>query len=116
MQSDPKNQPPTTSYVKVIQGINKYEPYLIKDWLLKNNLDAVVRGFDLASLGALPNTEDSPSVWVPAHQAEDAARLILEFQEGTVSGHAWQCEACNEENPGEFGSCWSCGGDSPYLP
>ena len=116
MERDEKIREIQDEYKKVFQGIDKFKPYLLKDWLIKNGVVAQVRGFDLSTLGALPNMEEFPSVWVPPQQVEEARRLLNEFEESPTQTQCWMCASCGEENPGEFGSCWKCGADSPYLP
>ena len=103
--------------MKVFQGIDPVEPYLLRDWLTKNGLVAEVRGFDLMSaLGEVPAFMGGyPNVWVHPDQVSRAHELIKDFETTTVSAKDWTCGHCEEPNPGEFASCWSCGKDGPNL-
>lgn len=107
----------TTAFVQVFQGMNPTEPYLLKDWLRSNGVGAEVRGFDLMSaLGEVPATFGGyPSVWVPPHAVQQASTLIDQFFQADSEATQWTCHACNENNPGGFGSCWNCGTDHPNL-
>ena len=115
MQSDDKNLKSGGRFEKAFQGVDRFEPYLIRDWLVKNRIVAEVRGFDLGTMGALPNFEEFPSVWVRAEEVENATRLIAAFERPDTSAIPWDCPDCQEESPGEFGSCWNCGADNPKL-
>jgi hypothetical protein len=103
--------------VNVFQGFDPVEPFLLKDWLIKNDVHAEVRGLDLMSaLGEVPATMGGyPCVWVPAKYVARAKELIDTFHAMKSTGEEWQCSECEEMNPGEFGSCWKCGSDSPRL-
>lgn len=105
------------SFVHVFQGMNPTESYLLRDWLRTNQVDAVVRGFDLMSaLGEVPTTSGGyPSVWVPPEAVAATQALIQQFFDAEPSGEPWACNGCNEENPSGFGSCWNCGMDHPSI-
>jgi len=107
----------TATFVQVFQGMNPTEPYLLRDWLLANGVDAVVRGFDLMSaLGEVPATIGGyPSVWVSPESAARTQPLIQQFFEPQSVKKPWTCTGCDENNPGEFGSCWNCGQDHPSI-
>ena len=115
MKSEDQKTQSGGPFLKAFQGVDRFEPYLIRDWLLKNGITAEVRGFDLGTLGALPNFEEFPSVWVPESELENAKHLIGTFQPPPNNNAPWICSQCQEQNPGEFGSCWNCGADSPNL-
>ena len=107
----------STEFVNVFQGFDPVEPYLLRDWLVKNQVHAEVRGFDLMSaLGEVPATMGGyPCVWVPSEHATRAKELVDAFHAMKNTGADWICTKCKEENPAEFGSCWKCGADSPQL-
>lgn len=51
-------------------------------------------------------------LWVAAEH-EPAARVAVATPENAASGAPWFCDACAEENPASFGSCWHCGAEPP---
>ena len=102
-------------FVRILDGVDPIEPYLIRDMLIQAGVHAVVRGFDrLTAMGDIP-ANSWPNVWVPPHQAEKARELVDRFIRPEKKVEAWLCTNCQEENPGEFGSCWNCGADSPFI-
>jgi len=51
-------------------------------------------------------------LWVERdHQVDAATAIANRYLEQKVSSDtepAWICEACGEENPGNFAVCWQC--------
>ncbi len=37
--------------------------------------------------------------------------LEMEAAQSGASGEPWRCAGCGEECPGNFETCWSCGGE-----
>ena len=102
-------------FVRIFDGVDPTEPYLLRDFLLQAGLDAVVRGHDrLTAMGDIP-ANSWPNVWVPPHQVHKARALVDEFLKPATPTVPWTCTHCGEECPGEFGSCWNCGADNPIL-
>jgi len=103
-------------WVRVYRGTGPTDAYLVRDWLGRNGVSAEVRGENLMSLrGDIPIMEAWPTVWVAPAQKSQARELIEEFNGPTLVHPAWNCPKCGEENAPNFGSCWSCGTDSPHL-
>jgi hypothetical protein len=104
-------------FVNVFDGYDPTVPYLLRDWLEQNDVVSEVRGFDMmAALGDIPGNLGYPTVWVPPEDAARAHKLIAEFERPKPPVASWTCSTCDEENPGEFASCWNCGCDGPNLP
>jgi hypothetical protein len=105
----------TREFVRIFDGVDAIEAYLVRDMLIQAGLHADVRGFDrLTAMGDIP-ANSWPNVWVPPQQAEKARELVANFVRPKTPVHPWTCTSCQDENPGEFGSCWKCGADSPSL-
>ena len=106
----------SAEWVQVFRGSGPTDAYLLRDWLERNGVRATVRGESLMSLrGDVPIMEARPTVWVPPADRDRAEALITEFHGPSLVHPAWQCPKCGEENAPTFGSCWSCGTDSPHL-
>jgi len=105
----------SAEFVRVFEGVDDIEPFLLRDWLIRNHLNAEVRGVHLmGGIGELlPGT--FPTVWVPRDQSPQASVLVTDFLRPKTPKSEWACLGCGEKNPGEFDSCWSCRQDSPNL-
>lgn len=104
------------AWVRAYQGSGPTDAYLVRDWLQRNGVSAEVRGESLMTLrGDIPITEAWPTVWVPPDLHARARELVTEFHGPTLVHPDWKCPRCGEENAPTFGSCWSCGTDSPHL-
>jgi hypothetical protein len=62
------------------------------------------------ALGELPFMQAQPEVWVEDDAHEPRARAILAEASNQVAGEDKTCPRCGERNPGNFMSCWQCGG------
>lgn len=61
------------------------------------------------ALGDVPFTAAWPEVWVERDAQADAATALIAADANTAEReHA--CPHCGERNPGNFLSCWHCGG------
>lgn len=88
---------------------------LVKHWLERNGVQALVRGDLLGLRGEIPIGDAWPSVWVPDDQKDAADVAIREFEGPRLVHPRWACARCGEDNEPNFGSCWSCGADRPDL-
>jgi Putative prokaryotic signal transducing protein len=77
-----------------------------------------VRGEALTPLGGeIPSTETWVELWVPEEEVERARELLEEVEEnGEKAVRTVECPGCEEENPGNFELCWSCGEELPKTP
>jgi len=87
------------------------------------NMIVMPEAFD-ALLGMLGRSKRMPHLMVPYKFLFEAAKLLEDrfgkrtFAAGEKpprreSGTSWTCPGCNEENPGTFEICWSCGASPP---
>lgn len=112
----PRRDRKSAPWVRVYRGTGPTDAYLVRDWLERNGVEAAVRGESLMTLrGDIPITEAWPSLWVAPDLEARAAELITRFHGPALVHPPWKCPSCDEENAPTFGSCWSCGTDSPYL-
>jgi len=69
--------------------------------------------FNASSVGAMgdiPFTNTWPEVWiVDERDSERAAALVQAHAARRVARGSVRCNACGEDNPSNFDSCWSCG-------
>lgn len=74
-----------------------------------------VRGESLAPLsGEIPNTETWVELWVWPQDVEAARQLVADLEENREAANKEvRCPRCQEENPGNFELCWSCGLELP---
>lgn len=85
---------------------------MARDWLLRNAIEAWVRGEHLMGLrGTVPVVW--PSVWVRATDREGAEAALRVMDGPSLVLPDWVCERCHEINGPNFGSCWNCGADGP---
>lgn len=111
-----RSRPDPKAWIRIYRGEGPTDPYLLRDWLERNGVPAEVRGDTLMTLrGDIPISEAWPTVWVAPQHVDRSKALISEFFGPALVHPAWKCPACNEENAPTFGSCWSCGQDSPHL-
>ncbi|KAB2321158.1 DUF2007 domain-containing protein [Betaproteobacteria bacterium SCN1] len=62
------------------------------------------------ALGDLPFMQAQPEIWIEDDaQTERAREALLHMQTASASDGA-PCPRCGETNPGNFLSCWNCGG------
>lgn len=65
------------------------------------------------ALGELPFLQAQPEVWVDDDEEAPRAREALaDMRSATPRGEKY-CPRCGEQNPGNFLSCWHCGGALP---
>jgi hypothetical protein len=91
------------------------EARLLATLLEASGLSVEVRGESLVPLsGEIPSTETWVELWLWPQEVEAARQLMLELEENReAAGHEVACPRCQEENPGNFELCWSCGLELP---
>ncbi len=94
------------------------EARLLAGALEAAGLSVEVRGEPLAPLsGEIPSTETWVELWVLPHEEAAARQLLAELEENSEAAEqALLCPRCQEENPGNFELCWSCGVELPSTP
>ena len=112
--------------VRVYAAGAPWEAELVAAGLRNHGVDAVLRSPAGPRFGAaLPTLDAAPEIWVPAHQAETARRIIEsppadDDEDGRLSltdaggdlavagAGERPCPECGQTNPGHFSTCWSC--------
>jgi hypothetical protein len=91
------------------------EARLLAGALEAAGLSVAVRGESLAPLsGEIPSTETWIELWLWPQEVELARQLMAELEENReAAGREVRCPRCQEENPGNFELCWSCGLELP---
>ena len=65
------------------------------------------------ALGEVPFMQAQPEVWVDDDAQEARAREALAGLRDAPARGEKACPQCGEANPGNFLSCWQCGGALP---
>ncbi|MHB0973709.1 MAG: putative signal transducing protein [Thiobacillus sp.] len=65
------------------------------------------------ALGEVPFLQAQPEVWVDDDTQEARAREALAGLRNAPPSGEKTCPHCGESNPGNFLSCWQCGGALP---
>jgi hypothetical protein len=65
------------------------------------------------ALGEVPFMQAQPEVWVDDEAQETRAREVLAGLRNAPLRDEKSCPHCGEANPGNFMSCWQCGGALP---
>ena len=65
------------------------------------------------ALGEVPFMQAQPEVWVADESQETRAREVLTGLRNAPLRNEKTCPYCGEANPGNFMSCWQCGGTLP---
>lgn len=65
------------------------------------------------ALGEVPFMQAQPEVWIDDDAQELRARETLAYFLNVKPGEEKTCPRCGERNPGNFLSCWQCGGALP---
>lgn len=65
------------------------------------------------ALGEVPFMQAQPEVWVDDDSEEEKAREALAALRNAPALAETICGRCGESNPGNFQSCWQCGGALP---
>lgn len=65
------------------------------------------------ALGDLPFLQAQPEIWVEDDAQAAGARDALQAMLATPAAPGGRCPRCGEINPGNFLTCWGCGGALP---
>lgn len=65
------------------------------------------------ALGEVPFMQAQPEVWIDNDAQETHARRVLAGLRDAPPRAEKRCAHCGEPNPGNFLSCWQCGGALP---
>ena len=95
---------------KVYASTELSNAVIVRDLLASNGIDAFVFNENAAGTMVVGAGIVHAEVWVETlRQATRAKQLIREYQADESHEEHWACAACQEENPGSFAVCWSCG-------
>lgn len=85
---------------------------LILHYLEQNSIKAIILNqYTQGALGQLPFTQAYPEIWVEEIVASKAKILIENFEKIPLNNNTVFCNKCNEVNPENFETCWSCGAE-----
>lgn len=62
------------------------------------------------ALGDLPFLQAQPEIWIDDDAQVARAHEALQHLRSASAGDGASCPRCGETNPGNFLSCWNCGG------
>ncbi len=65
------------------------------------------------ALGEVPFMQAQPEIWIDDDTQEARAREALAALSNAPTRGEKACPRCGETNPGNFLSCWQCGGALP---
>ncbi len=83
---------------------------LILHYLEQHNIKAIILNqYTQGALGELPFTQTYPEIWVDESLGNKAKKLINEFEKLPLTDKTIICKNCDENNPENFETCWSCG-------
>jgi Putative prokaryotic signal transducing protein len=87
------------------------EAQLLKDLLKESGIATEIFNQNARSgTGEIPFTHAYPELWLRDELDHDRARVLIdEYEQMEIPGGVIFCRACQEENPGNFASCWQCG-------
>lgn len=96
---------------KLYRAASLPEAHLLRGLLAQAGIPSYVFNENAqGGLGQLPFTEAWPEVWVSEDRDLARAREIVRaFECAPDTACSVRCPACQEENPGSFQLCWSCG-------
>jgi len=83
---------------------------LMLHFLEQHNVKAIILNqYTQGALGELPFTHAYPEIWVEELLKSKAKELISDFEKLPLNDETVVCCNCNEINPMNFETCWSCG-------
>lgn len=96
---------------KIYSAASLPDAHLVSGLLGQAGIEAKVFNENAqGGMGEIPFTHAYPEVWlVDERDSERAVEVIRQFERPGTHVAAVRCAACNEENPGNFQLCWSCG-------
>jgi hypothetical protein len=100
---------------------NPIAAQMVVDLLQAAGIAAKVQGEHIFAVrGALPISY--PTVWVLDEDDYERAReLVLAYDQNATPGsepiaaEPWTCPQCGERIEGQFGLCWQCGAERPFV-
>lgn len=96
-------------FVRVFTAEHITEAALIRSYLEQHDIPSQLRNeYTSSVIGELPFMTSSPEIWVSLSLASVAKKRIKELDQQATQGVEWNCSRCDEPNPGNFSSCWSC--------
>jgi len=103
---------------KVYESINFHQVGFRQSILQEAGIECSIRNEGGAGLsGEVPFTEVYPELWVNDDGDEARALELLAAQSGAqaaaLDSPDWTCPQCGETVPGNFETCWNCGGEPP---
>jgi hypothetical protein len=101
---------------RVYQANDLPQAYLLKHLLEEAGIPVTIFNENAqGGVGELPFTHTYPEIWVTRDSDRHRAReLLLELEkQGNEIGADKDCPVCGERNPGNFETCWQCGGALP---
>ncbi len=100
-----------SAMIKLESFYHLHEAQMLVDQLHREQIPAFVNSERRGAAGALPFTQAYCEVWLDRDQDEERGRELLRrlSKSRTESTADVSCPSCGEDNPGNFGLCWSCG-------
>jgi hypothetical protein len=100
-------------YTLVFRAVDPFDAATLRQALEANGIPTVAAGGQAAfAFGDLPLEVSQVEIWVPTHQAVEAAALIESADRDRgrkpTELDSWTCPACGESNTPAFDLCWSC--------
>ncbi len=96
--------------ILIHQAHNIQQANLILHHLEQHGLKAIILNqYTQGALGELPFTQSYPEIWVEEIIKDKAEQLIKAFEQLPINDNTVVCGNCNELNPENFETCWSCG-------
>ncbi|TLX57296.1 hypothetical protein DN824_11205 [Stutzerimonas nosocomialis] len=104
---------------KLLESDSLIQVNLIASYLQSNGITVKILNEHQGSIRSIVSFHRPihPELWVHPEQFEIAAKLVGRYQHDQESNdpHSeieWLCKKCKESNPGNFMSCWNCGGSN----
>ncbi len=92
------------------QAHNIQHANLILHHLEQHGIKAIILNqYSQGALGELPFTQSYPEIWGEEIIKDKAKSLIEKFEQLPLKDNTAVCHNCNELNPENFETCWSCG-------
>ena len=101
---------------KVYEAVDPLMVGHIKNLLENEGISCITKNEYLSSaIGEIPPSEAWLEIWVENDvQYDDAEKIIKNaLTDDFLSGPAWVCTNCGEENENQFSECWNCGRERP---
>lgn len=101
--------------IRLYSASGLHEAYILLGLLQQERIAARVLNVNAqGGLGEIPFTHVYPEIWIDDDRDAVRARGVIDaFRTAPRPEVARRCEACGEESPGNFESCWNCGAVLP---